>query len=288
MSNPSVENVYTRQTAKELTKKYFWKLLGMMAIVFGIVYAVTLGGGALLALVGNEAVMVIGTIVLMVVMMLVSCGMMMGLISAMIDLCRGDETVTVGRVFSRMGQSLKAFGLSMWVSLKMILWMLPGYAVVFASLAFVTSSVNPTTGTIPESAATLMTVLPVIGMILLLGLMIPAAFRYMLSNYILADKPETGVFECVRQSKAMMKGHKWQAFKLIVPIILIMYVVILVISVALGALMGLAADSAAVMSILSIVMIIVMFAAFLYYAIRMYLCYALFYLKRTEDAVQAE
>lgn len=282
MSNPSVENVYTRQAAKELTKKYFWKLLGMMAIAFGISYAIILGGSALMALTGSEAVVAVGGIVLMIAMTLVSSGLMMGLIAAMIDLCRGDETVTVGRVFSRMGQCLKAFGLNLWVSLKMILWMLPGYAVIIAGVVMGASVSSP------EDSAGVMTLLMFVGMILLFALMIPAAYRYMLSTYILADKPATGVFESVRQSKAMMKGHKWQAFKLVVPIILIMYVVVLVISVALGAVMSLLADSAAVMGILSIVMFIVMFAVMLYYMIRMYLCYALFYLKRTEDAVQAE
>ena len=36
MTKLTVENVYTSHKAKELTKKHFWKLLGMMAIAFGI------------------------------------------------------------------------------------------------------------------------------------------------------------------------------------------------------------------------------------------------------------
>ena len=36
MTKLTIENVYTRHKAKELTKKHFWKLLGMMAIAFGI------------------------------------------------------------------------------------------------------------------------------------------------------------------------------------------------------------------------------------------------------------
>ena len=283
MSNLSVENVYTRQSAKELAKKHFWKLLGMMAIVVGIVYAITLGGTALMALSGNEGVMVIGAIVLMAAMMLVACGLGMGRLAAMIDLCRGDETVTVGRVFSRMGQCLKALGLSLWVGLKTMLWMLPGYAVVLISAFVVLGSVNTTTGTISEGSAALMTLLPVIGLILVFALMIPAAMRYMLSTYILADKPETGVFESVRQSKAMMKGHKWQAFKLVIPIFLVMYVMMLVITVVIGAAGGLLGNSEAAMVLLSIVLFIVMMAAILYYSIRMELCYVLFYLKRLEE-----
>ena len=293
MKNLSVENVYTRASAKGLTKKYFWKLLGMLAIVLGITYAIAFGGTALLALGGNEPVFAIGYIVLMFVMVLVASGLSMGLYAAMIDLCRGNETVTVGRVFSRMGKCLKAFGLSLWVGLKTFLWMLPGYAVMLAAPFVMLGSMDTTTGTISESAAGTMALFMFGGMLLMFILAFPAAYRYMLSTYILADKPETGVFESVRQSKAMMKGHKWQAFKLVLPIILIMYVVVLVLSVAMGAVMALLANTPAAMTILSIVLMVVIIAAMLYYMIRMYLCYTLFYLKRleeqnpTSDAVEA-
>lgn len=288
MKNLSVENVYTRAKAKELTKKYFWKLLGMMAIVFGIVYAITLGGTALLAASGNETIAVIGYLVLMAVMLLVASGLGMGLIAAMIYICRDGEQVKVSQVFSRMGQCLKACGLSLWVGLKTFLWMLPGYLVVIVSAIVVVGSAYTTNGATAEETAALMTVLPLIGMILMFVLAIPAVYRYMLSTYILADKPETGVFESVRQSKAMMKGHKWQAFKLILPIMLIMYVVMLVIMVALGAVMGLLANTAAAATILSIVLVVVLYAAMLYYMIRMYLCYTLFYLKRVEEQNPAQ
>ena len=41
MTKLTVENVYTRHKAKELTKQHFWKLLGMMAIVFVIPFVLT-------------------------------------------------------------------------------------------------------------------------------------------------------------------------------------------------------------------------------------------------------
>ena len=282
MKNLSVENVYTRASAKELTKKYFWKLLGMMAIVFGIIYAITLAGTALLTVIGNETVMIVGMIVLMLVMVPIACGLDLGMLSAMIDLCRGED-VRVKHVFSRMGKSMKALGLGLWVSLKIFLWMLPGYLVVMVSAFFALRFVDTATGSVSEGAAALMTLLPVIGMILMYALVFPAVYRYMLSTYILADKPETGVFQSVRESKAMMKGHKWQAFKLVLPIILIMIVVILVLAVAMGAVMGLLANTPAAMTILSIVLMVVLYATMLYYMMRMYLCYALFYLKRVEE-----
>ena len=279
MSNPSVENVYTRQEAKELTKKHFWKLVGMMAIVYGIAYAISLGGTALLTGTGNEAVSMIGSLAIMLVVTLLSSGLMLGLLTALIDLARGQQSITVGAVFSRMGQLLKAFGLSLWVGLKTLLWMLPGYVLLIVGLVM-TSGMS---GASPEDSAAVMTLIMLAGMVLIFALVFPAVYRYLLSTFILADHPETGVFECVKQSKTLMKGHKWQAFKLIVPIILVMYVVMLVVAVAVGALVSIVGNSAALTGIMSIVMLIVMFALLLYYCLRMYLCYAIFYLKRVAE-----
>ena len=41
-----------------------------------------------------------------------------------------------------------------------------------------------------------------------------AAYRYRMSLYLLLDHPEMGVMECLRTSKEMMKGHKWECFVL--------------------------------------------------------------------------
>lgn len=289
MSNLSVENVYIRQEAKELTKKYFWKLLGMVAIAFAIPYALLMGGSAATSLLGTDhPIYAVLPLVLMVFIMLLMCGLMLGMISALIDLCRHDGNVTVGRVFSRMGQCLKAFGLGMWVSLKVFLWMLPGYALVIVGAIMSFGSVDSTTGTISESSAALLGLATIAGVILIFALAFPAAFRYMLSTYILADKPDTGVFECVKQSKAMMKGHKWQAFKLVMPVMLVMYVVMMVPTMVFSVLMNVVGSSAALVTVVIIVMVVVMIAAMLYYLIRMQLCYALFYLRRSQGPAPAE
>ena len=44
MKNLTVENVYTRHGAKELTRKHFWKLTAMLLIVFVTSFALTWGG----------------------------------------------------------------------------------------------------------------------------------------------------------------------------------------------------------------------------------------------------
>lgn len=41
-----------------------------------------------------------------------------------------------------------------------------------------------------------------------------AAYRYRMAIYILLDNPEMGVMECIKKSKEMMKGHKWELFSL--------------------------------------------------------------------------
>lgn len=41
-----------------------------------------------------------------------------------------------------------------------------------------------------------------------------AEYRYRMAIYILIDNPEKSVMECIRESKRMMKGHKWELFML--------------------------------------------------------------------------
>ena len=41
-----------------------------------------------------------------------------------------------------------------------------------------------------------------------------AAYRYRMARYLLLDDPSRGASECIRMSKQMMKGHKWELFEL--------------------------------------------------------------------------
>jgi uncharacterized membrane protein len=244
MKNLSVENIYTRQKAKELTKKNFWRLLGMMMLTGLIVSVLVYGGIALLsyltdaqwvttvqaysyqatinpASIGTE--FTIGFIVLIVVATLLGTGLNLGLLRAITDVARDAEKVPVGRVFSRMKYFLKGWCLSLWVGFKTMLWAL----IVYLPVGFIGFGIavagDPQSAQLNETTAMLMTMLPLFAIILVFALVIPAMLRYFLSTYVLADEPSTGVFECVRQSKAMMKGHKWQLFKLTIPYLLKMY-----------------------------------------------------------------
>ncbi len=311
MNNLTVENVYTRHKAKELAKQHFWKLLGMMLIVAVIIYAISFGGMMLLGLITGgpatsvnttgmsavEAAMAaaanpatpnvgffVGYFVLMIVMVLVSGGLRLGLTSAMIDLCRSKEHVTVGRLFSRMSQCLKALGLNLWVGLKIFLWALPAYGVMVV-VAFIILGMGQNS----EAATVLLMLLPLVVMIAVFALVIPAYYRYMLSTYILADKPETGIRACVRSSTALMKGHKWQAFKLIVPLFLALYGVMFLFMLGLSLVMAAASQiSEVLMVILAIVCFLAFFLLMMYFSIRMSLAYCLFYLNRIGENCTGE
>ena len=41
-----------------------------------------------------------------------------------------------------------------------------------------------------------------------------AAYRYSMANYILVNRPDIGIMECIRESKRMTQGHKGELFML--------------------------------------------------------------------------
>ena len=306
MKNLSVENIYTRQKAKELTKKNFWRLLGMMMLTGLIGSVLVYGGIALLsyltdaqwiptmqaysyqatinpASIGTE--FTIGFIMLMIVATLLGTGLNLGLLRAITDVARNAEKVPVGRVFSRMKYFLKGWCLSLWVGFKTMLWAL----IVYLPVGFIGFGIavagDPQSAQLNETTAMLMTMLPLFAIILVFALVIPAMLRYFLSTYVLADEPSTGVFECVRQSKAMMKGHKWQLFKLTIPYLLKMYgwmfLIIAVFAVVMA--VGQNVQSDAVSIIAAVVMLasyVLLLVKLLVYALRSQVAFCVFYLKR--------
>lgn len=311
MKNLSVENVYTRETAKQLTKKNFWRLLGMMLLTGVLVTVLAWGGTMLLAhLTGAQwetttlpysyetsidpdtmtPAFLGGFAVMMLVIVLLGTGLNLGLLRAMTDIARGQEKVPVGRVFSRMKSCLKGVGLSIWVGFKTMLWALPGIAVMMAVTIFIVSGAQAEAVAADLTAAEasmlmLVSLMPLLMMGLIFALVIPAMLRYFLSTYVLADEPSTGVFACVRKSKAMMKGHKWQLFKLPLPFLLKVYgwmFLILLVMMAVMLIMQQVPSEAA-----SIVSVVVMVAAYVFllwtllvYTLRFQVAMCVFYLKR--------
>ena len=228
-------------------------------------------------------------LLVMLLNILVSAGLSLGLTSAMLYVARGGEQLAIGQLFSRMRSCLKGFGLSLWVGLKTFLWALPAYAVMAVFAIFLLSFMDSTATQTNESATLILMLLPVVVLVVVFALVIPAYFRYMLSTYVLADKPDTGVFACVRESKVMMKGHKWQAFKLVVPTVLIMYVMLLLFAIVTSCVGALLADALPVVTaILAILAVLAFFVLMMYYSLRMGLGYCIFYLNRVKENTPEE
>ena len=302
MKNLSIENIYTRQAAKSLTKKNFWRLLGMMLLTGLIVSVLAYGGIFLLSqLTGAQWVTNVqpysyqasidprtvtpaflgGFAALLLVVILLGVGLNLGLLRATTDIARGEEKVPVGRVFSRMKYFLKGIGLGIWVGIKTMLWALPLYAIIgFVGFGIAVAG-DPQNAQLTETTKMVMAFLPLVTLILAFALVIPAMLRYFLATYVLADEPTTGVFECVRKSKAMMKGHKWQLFKLPIPYLLKMYGWLFLIAIVVG--IPVAVGQNVKSDVATIVMVIgdVLFLVkMLIYALRSQVACCLFYLKR--------
>ncbi|MBQ7850474.1 MAG: DUF975 family protein [Clostridia bacterium] len=140
---------------------------------------------------------------LSVLMALALSPLSMGLYKAHIDMARG-LTPSYGTLFCRFPNMLGCIGLSLWITLKELLWMLPGFGTMFV-LGFIS---------IAAEAPLLSSITPFVSMVIILVCLIPASYRYYMANYIFADDPSEGVFGAVDKSKGMMQFRKWQLFKL--------------------------------------------------------------------------
>ncbi len=292
MKNLTVENVYIRHNAKLLTNKHFGKLLGMTLIIAAVVFGLIAAGMALLVLMSdssNAAIIMIGYFLLMLLFILLSSGLGLGYTQALLGLCRGKK-VSVKQVFSPgIGRSFKAFRLSLWVGLKIFLWILPLYAIIgFVGFGIAVAG-DPNAAELTNATAqvTLM-VLPLVALVGVAALVIPAALRYMLSTYVLADKPETGVRACVHESKAMMTGHKWQAFKLTIPLLLAMYAISFGVTLLFSLLATFLGNSEAAVILTGTVVPLISIALSVYFSIRMTVCQTMFYLHRTGEQTTPE
>lgn len=306
--NQTVENVYIRQSAMLLTRKFFWKLLGV-TILFNLVTnglnrVLTLLGDALMApeiqalvtaveqyaasetLTASTPMLdsmvnlftspkfLLYNLLCSVVISLVTSGMTLGKMKQCISTGRGAVPRAAG-VFSLMRRCLKAWGLNLWISLKLLLWALPGLVTLLVGAvmqSYDTGSINH-----------LGSLLGWIGILLLFTLMIRAALRYSQAVHLLADESHRTIRDCVRQSKDMMKGRKWQYFKVGIPPILkafgVIVAVFMVIGIPLGA-AGLTENALA-----SMLVDLTASAAAMYFLIQLDMVYALYYIKLRDPAV---
>lgn len=142
-----------------------------------------------------------GSFALTVLQALVTPVLTLGLITAMLTLLRGG-TVEVTTAFSRLSVFGRSVLLMLLLFLKLILWALPGTAVMTLSMF------------LGENGAMLCFT---VGSLLMFALLITAAYRYAMAYFFLADQPENSALACIRKSKAVMKNRKLQLFSLELP-----------------------------------------------------------------------
>ena len=156
----------------------------------------------------------------------------LGMYKWLLDLLHRQEG-PVSTVFSRMRFFLKAIGLQLLIILKVLLWMLPGLAVIgymFWQL-FQAPSLQ---AQLAALRSTNNLALPAVLLAAVPGIM--AALRYALSEYVMAETPENKILACIRRSKELMKDRKKSLFLLAVSFLLWYLLELLVASMLPGVL----------------------------------------------------
>lgn len=129
---------------------------------------------------------------------LVSPFLTLGMLNYFFMLLRGEKDAPISTVFSRAGCFLKGIGLNLMISLRVLLWMLPGLGLEVASLFLV----------LDESTSSMGLVLMLAGSAAMLVLGIRAALHYAMATRVLAECPEKGINQCIRESLAIMRNRK--------------------------------------------------------------------------------
>lgn len=181
----------------------------------------------LLALMAEAELSVVGYIpsaVVSLVAWLVSPFLTLGMLNYFFMLLRGEQDVPVSAVFSRKGCFFKGIGLNLMTALRTFLWMLPGAVLEVASMFLALS----------ESTSTIGLVLMLAGSAAMLVLGIRAALHYAMATRVLAECPEKGINQCIRESVAIMRNRKMLLVSLELSFILLSLLISLVESLLTG------------------------------------------------------
>jgi len=115
----------------------------------------------------------------------------LGALRAHWRIAKGETPLAGDYLFFFKNHLLKAIGLSLMITLKLLAWMLPGIALML--LVFLIESI----------------VLVWIGGILVLALAIPAGIRYTLIPYCMVENPELSIREALTTGIGLMEKKKW-------------------------------------------------------------------------------
>ena len=148
--------------------------------------------------------------------LLVTPCLSLGMYKWLMDLLHGQEQ-PVNAVFSRMRLFLKAIGLQLLVILKVLLWTLPGLAVMIVVLLPVFRAGTDQAQMDALAATQGLSFLP---MLLMAVPGVMAALRYALAEYIMAEKPESKIRFCISHSKELMQNQKKNLFFLMTSFLL--------------------------------------------------------------------
>ncbi len=175
---------------------------------------------------------------LSVLSFLVSPFLSVGLYHTLQCVLRGEE-ISAGTVLERTGCLFKALGLNLLMTVKTVLWTLPGLAVIFLStwLLMLTRQVQ------------LFTFLYTAGLILSMVLTLRAMLHYCLANVVLADNPDRGVMGALRESIAVMRYRKMLFINLQLPMYFLLLLVTMLLEGMLTALLGTVLSSTVMMVI---------------------------------------
>ena len=149
---------------------------------------------------------------------LVTPALSLGMNHWTLDRIRGAEE-PVSTVFSRLGIFLKGVGLRLLILLRVLLWMLPGLAVMVLAMVLLFRA-DITSQEAMLSAANTSVMLIWAGIIAMLVLGVMGYLHYALADLILADEPDEKVISCTRRSRELMTGRRGQLLALLLSFIL--------------------------------------------------------------------
>ncbi|MBQ6563627.1 MAG: DUF975 family protein [Clostridia bacterium] len=117
----------------------------------------------------------------------------------------------VSDLFARVSCFFKAILLEIMMTVKMILWGLPGFGVMLLGSVLYLRGVG---------GMGFFTFLYGVGFALMCALMIRANLHYMLATILMADIPEKSAWRCLKESIGMMKQHVMQLLSVLLSFVL--------------------------------------------------------------------
>lgn len=132
--------------------------------------------------------------------------MALGMCAALLGVARGEEGDILSDSFLGYKYPFRAFFAQMVMGFVMIAWIFVPIVILVGILTMVAHNAGEIDHTLIGAAG--------IAYLLAAVIAIVVSYRYRQLWFIKADDPSSGAFASVKASVKMMKGHKWELFKL--------------------------------------------------------------------------